>query len=357
MSVSTDNTRSNPVSRSVPWLGAGLAVSLLLHLSVGVLLVRSASPTLQIRTPTQEVRADEPVRPRLRLGLEESTVASINWLGFADPTEHAAPVLFELDQAALTRNASVPTPPDAALPVEVPRSPVPDETAPDVAEPNETELKQAEPSTAAAAPETPPAPDRDSPIVIRPPAETQTTKPKEPKPEESESEESESDAEDSVPEQPAANLATPAPTGPVVPASTPPSPSAVPDDRDSTPTATEMSLTLDHIGKPAAGEGVELKTVWLGSQDKAVRFLAGSLKNPVVTLEFRREKEGPATASHVEFVRDEQPDGTFITRGTGNPDIDRILRLNFYRWTATGKAINELEIGKTLQIRLTIRLH
>jgi len=337
--------RTNPVRGSLSWLGAGLLVSLLLHLSVGVLLVRSARPSLDIRTPTQEVR-DEPVRPRLRLGLEESAIASINWLGFAEPTAHAAPELFKLDQAALAREASDPSPPDPSLEPNTPTAPPPSVADRSPVDPAQTPPSETPPAEAVTT-EPLPVPAPDSPIVVPIPANGRTA---------SDSQTPEPTPEPASETSPEPAPQTPAPEGPVAPAATPPSPLAIPDDRDATPAAREMSLTLDRLGKPAAGEGVEISTVRLDSQDKAVRMLVGSLRDPVVVMEFKREEEGPATVSTVTFERVEQPDRSFITRSTGNPDIDRILRLNIYRWTATGKAIDELEVGKSLRIRLSIDL-
>lgn len=371
MNTPQDNSERSRLRDSAPWLGMGLSVSLLLHLSVGVLLVRSAQPSLDIRTPTQDMGREDPVGPQLRLGLEESTIASINWLGFEEPTEHAAPVLFDLDQAALAREASNPAPPDPAIAQNRPTSPTADPVDPGQAEASASAT--GEETTAAAAPagavenvESAPATAAESPVVISVPEEGPWVDPAAepqpiegpPTPETTKQTEALTSPRPQPETQPNTQPASPsaAPQGPAVPTATPPSPLATPDDRDSTPAAKEISLTLDRIGKPAAGEGIEINTVRLDSQDKAVRFLAGSVRDPVVMMEFRREKKGPATVSTVSFEQVEQPNGTVIVRNTGNADIDRILRLNIYRWTATGKAIDELEIGKTVQIRLSIDL-
>lgn len=379
-------TRASTRVRSTgPWLLVGGVVSLAMHALVGSMMITAASqPSGELANITPAMDELPTLPPRPRLGLEQSNQASINWLGFADPTEHATPELFETDQAALTRDlASSIEPTPQANPTPAAETGQARDMTAQAAQPE----TQAEPESIETTPPAAPPPlprnelavdDATDPEVTLPleqpeespdearerrpdpsenPAELVTVEPldeSESQPEQNPSEATKAEGEAEA----ESDTGVGAPVQPAVPASTPDpaDPNATPSDRDSSATSREVSLTLDRLGRPAAGEGLEIKTVRLDSREKSARLLAGALRNPVFEIEFERQAEGPAKVARAEFAKEKQPTGGTVTRSTGNDQIDRILRLNVYRWTATGKAIDEIEVGKAVSIRLTLVL-
>ena len=332
---------SDPIRVSRAWLIVGGACSLLAHTSLAVLV-----GTVPAGAPSDpDPSAADPEReqpPRPRLGIERSTVATLNWLGFEKPTEHATPNPFDLDQAALTRNPSpdapieeAPSPGSSAAsapaqPVETP--PVPEA----LANPGRIESDPAEAPVLL-----PPPSNSDTQTEEIDPAELETSQSLMPEP---------AEQSPSSEPTPALELSESPPA-----ATTPPAPGEL-DDRDADPVSREVSLTFDRLGRPAAGEGIEIQTVRLDSREKAARFLVLSLKDPVIEIDFAKRKKGPATVARAEYLSVKQPDNTFVTKSTGNADIDRILRVNVYRWTATGEAFDELEVGETITIKLRLQL-
>ncbi|MFG0305351.1 MAG: hypothetical protein ACF8Q5_03960 [Phycisphaerales bacterium JB040] len=334
---------SDAMRVSRPWLVAGGLCSLLAHASLGVLVAAVPETTLAERA-ADGADPDRPEPPRPRLGIERSSVATLNWLGFEDPTEHATPNPFELDQAALTRNPSPEapieeTPSPGASSASAPSQPVQTPPLPEA-------LARANPDAPEAAP-------GEAPVLLPPPSTADTAT--------DEIDPAQLETSRSLTPEPAERTPSSEPTPAETPstdppaATTPPAPGEL-DDRDADPVSREVSLTFDRMGRPAAGEGIEIQTVRLDSREKAARFLVLSLKDPVFEIEFRKQEEGPATVARADFLSVKQPSGEYQTRSTGNADIDRILRLNVYRWTATGEAFEPLEVGDSVTIKLSLQL-
>ncbi len=117
-----------------------------------------------------------PPEPRVRLGVDQSTAQTENWLGFKDPTPHAAPKS-EVEQPALDPNAGAPgqlaggspgdagdaasqaPPSDAPLPMDAPAAPPAPADTPSPSDPS-TEPVPA-PDTTPPPSETPPPPQTD----------------------------------------------------------------------------------------------------------------------------------------------------------------------------------------------------
>lgn len=94
-------------------LAIAAAISVILHLVVGVavfgqmeigredrLKQRQAASDAETQPPDN---AEEPKRPRLRLGIEHSSHASVTWLGFETPEDHQVTEESKVEQAALAR--------------------------------------------------------------------------------------------------------------------------------------------------------------------------------------------------------------------------------------------------------------
>lgn len=331
-------------ARPIDGIWFGIAASIVLHVAAAAVVWR-ASPGRPSVAPTPSHREMDLVR----LGLERSDQATINWLGFADPTPHRA-MPSETEQAALSRAPlGVPTPGTTSQQTEK-RTEQQAETEhrqPTRPSPKTSENRP-EPARPPAGPPLPePTPDdpwqtKPTPEgFLPPPAEApRSTEPPAPA------------RNQNKPDEPAEQRPS-APSPPRVPDEPSPPPGADdlpgrPSDRESTPTAKLPALTLNDWGKPAAGQGIEVRPRrprW----GPTVYSLAWP-RNPTVIIEFGRD-------GHVRRARFARINGK--TRNTGSPEVDRILINTIYNWTAKGERIDALAPdgpGSRLAIMMDIKL-
>lgn len=271
--------------------------------------------------PQQPEERSRPPLP-VTLGIEESSLETQTWLGFADPVEGAGP-LGEVEQAALTPN---PGPPEAE-PLSVqedtpPQSPEAPALSEAPAEPGDApaELSPADPE--ASPPVVAIAPQEDEPIDI-------LDRPAEP--------------------------VIPAKTGPTSepspPAAPPPASSPPPDplgtgvgEKDSRQSdAAALREAVDIIpGRPGAAKGLRIDTVrpvW-----STTTRLTARPKDAVVEIEFARD----GSVAHARFLAD---------KTTGYEDVDGPLLDAIYRWTASGEPLRALPVqeppaGITIVVRV-----
>jgi hypothetical protein len=341
--------------RPIDGVWFGLALSVVLHAVVAPwLLSRSEAGSEDLsRTDTPSPPRPLPEDERMRLGIERSEHATINWLGFSDPTPHKA-LPSEVEQAALSiapigvpnepspaeaSEANEPTPPADAP--ETPPVEIPTEQPAETTEPTEPA-----PSGGASVIELLPA---DDPLTLaeREPGAEFLPEPVQIRPEETTAPSVTEPAE--KPTTPTESPASETPT-----AATPSAPSGsddqpgLPSDRESSPTAREAAVTIDDWGKPAAGEGIEIiprRPRW----GATVSSLAWP-RNPTVIIAFGRD----GTARDVRFVTE----GKRVLN-TGSEEVDRILLNAVYNWRAKGAKIESLAEegpGSVFTIRVHIRL-
>lgn len=94
-------------------LAIAAAISLVIHLIVGIAVFGHIEVGGESRLKRSEAERDaqanppdtpeEPKRPRLRLGIERSSHASVTWLGFDTPEDHQVTEESKVEQAALAR--------------------------------------------------------------------------------------------------------------------------------------------------------------------------------------------------------------------------------------------------------------
>ena len=396
-------------SRSLP---LGVALSVLIHgagvatiARYGDRLFHSESVPVQ-QDPARDamiVPEPEPVRP-LILGLEESPHKTDTWLGFADPTEHKAP-LATVDQAEMNPapgaggDASEPKPmsaqPQPPQP-EAPR-PTPDnqvQEQPDAKPSPPQPESPAAPADEAPAPSTPArdvhVPDSPDPKRSRPePVPDPNSSEKAPEPEALEApapspllqptssssgtpEQRPSDAPRLPPEAtlgPRPQTPSPEPQPELQlqpePQAQPPAPRPAPtssrdqipagkpvrgerpgekSDRESSAASKIETVDVYSFGRPAASKGLEIKTVrprWTETTK-----LVAVPRNPVIRVTFSRS--GRVTSA--EFT---------AGQNTGWKDVDEPLLDAIYRWTAKGEALKQLppakDAGLTVEFRIMLR--
>ncbi len=326
--------------RTIDGIWFGIVASIVIHLAAVGAVWRTSPGRPSVAPAPSHHEMD-----LVRLGLERSDHATINWLGFADPTPHRA-MPSEVEQAALSRAPlGVPTPGTTSR--------QPEKTTEQQSEPRqptrpspETSKSRPEPIHNLAGPPVPePTPDdpwqtKPTPEgFLPPPGETPRAVERTPKEQQK--------PDESTPRKPS----TPSP--PRTPDTAPPPQGADdlpgrPSDRESTPTAKLPALTLKDWGKPAAGQGIEVRPRrprW----GPTVYSLAWP-RNPTVIIEFGRD-------GHVRRARFARIDGK--TRNTGSPEVDRILINTIYNWTARGERIDALAPhgpGSRLAIMMDIKL-
>lgn len=187
-------------------LGLALIASLCLHVGVGLSifmpsgLFANTSHSSQFDDPSPPSGPDDQPEPpppesrqppRIRLGIERSSNATVTWLGFETPTEHEVTRESEVEQAALAPDTSggqasglpdaltmVPTP--VSPPPAPPPAPVPD-PAPDTEPPSQPNQQPTQQPTPQPAPEPNPEP---APQPVPAPAPAPTPQPEAPQPEE-----------------------------------------------------------------------------------------------------------------------------------------------------------------------------
>lgn len=316
---------SEPILQRRP-LALALVASLLLHAGGALWLVSPWSHRPQ--TLDQPADALVQVSPKIpKLGIERSKAVTVTWVGFETPTEHQAK-LSEVEQAALTpvvgrseQAAAEPSPP----------VPTPEPTPVTPPDQPQQERAAAEPKPAPAAPAAPSTPmDALAPIAIAPPEPQPTPKP-EPAP-----------APAPEPAKEEAPAPTPAPTPSDVAAGKP----GLEDEREADPVALAKPVKASNLGKPLAGEGIQITTV-SPTFGTTIRMLA-SPNDPLVVIDFAAD----GTVQRARYARA----GKQILN-TGHPHVDGAILDAVYRWTAKGKAIDELKDDETLtySIRLLLR--
>ena len=336
-------------------LAAGAVLSVLAHAAlIGLVITRDGSaagfPPRLLNPPDAAV---EP--PPTPLGIEESEAVSINWLGFADPTEHRARPA-ETEQAEMSPEdpgvpiaaaPSEPTDPsENAEPVEttepapetevvVEPAPTPDPTTDPAAELPEVAEAEAEaipaPSPIAVMEEASTAASERIFRVVRQAAEAAKALAEQA---EQAAREAAEQAARQQPDQQTQQQATATPA-----------PGDTPDavEADKTSDATSREEVIDWApGRPLAAQGLDIKTdrpKW----STTIRIWAVP-RNPVVTIEFRKN----GTVAKAAFLKD---------RDTGYRDVDGPLLDSIYRWTATGEALNKLPAGDAnARVTITMRV-
>lgn len=339
-------------------LGAGLAVSVLLHLGaawwLGV-IPSNAGPTGRFAPPPAD--SVEPEEPAPTLGLDLPENASIAWLGvLSDPAEGVAPES-ETDQAALT-----PTPgqaPSRAEPAAPAEPPEPAEQA-DPTEPAETTDPAAPaetapplepvPATEGTVPEPLDLPDLttdESPEPVLPvPVEAPATEPGPARPDPAAMEPAPADPGPMGPPRPPEELLearrraerAESPAEPAAQSDSRPAAEGTPGETD--PRAADAAmrrrareLDVSRLGRPLQASGdLRLNTVrpdW----SLRVRNAYSPRRNPFVEIRFGAD----GRVRLARFVG--MPDGT---RGSGYEEVDQPLLNAVYAWTAEGAAIEKL---------------
>lgn len=330
------------------WLAVGGMVSLILHLVGGIALLEARHAAPGSGEALQRSALDQAQDPdRIELGVQDSTSVSINWLGFADPTEHRGE-LSETEQPALSMAPvgapSEPTPPSQA---QTPSPSAPSKRAPVSDTPSPSE------ALAAASPSTPdpgePAPSlaitpqeadqsvqagegalKLNPWGVPPAPESVDGPPAGGSPQDGDAGES---GKANNPEQ-----AKPAPSG----ADDIP---GLPSDRESVATALREATNLTQWGKPLARKGLEIKTVrprW-----RTTTLLTRLPRNPVVMVSFGADGK----VTRAEYVKYE---GRRLS--TGSRDVDEPLLDAVYKWRAKGKPLESLGKGETISFAIRVVL-
>ena len=338
-----------------PRLAAGVALSLLAH--AGVLAVVIAAPEGLSGEPPRVLQAPSVAMPKppppMLLGIEESRAVSINWLGFADPTEHHARPA-EVEQAELSPlDAGVPEAPAPQPPVALAEPQTETETETETEPEPETEvLLEAAPAEPVAAQEPAEAPTEAA--VPSPEAEAESTPAPSPLAvlEESSAaateqlfrvvrrataraqelaEMAERVAQQAAEQAEEAIAATAATRAEQASQAVPTPPSG--DSPDTNPSPKESDATsLDDVaewipGRPASAQGLDITTVrprW-----SITTRLSAVPRNPVLRIDFRKN----GTVAKAEFLPGQD---------TGYRDVDGPLLDAIYNWTAKGKALDEL---------------
>ncbi len=367
-------------------LMAGAVVSVAIHLLVATGFVRwsrvhgleiGAAPAEREKHPDSAPPPEQQrQKPDIRLGIDRSEAATMTWLGFETPTEHAA-LQATVEQSAMTLAApgvSAPTPPNPA-----PAAPVAPET-PEMTRP------------LAATPEVP---------VAAAPAEAQDPSPVPPLDEAARQEvlKSVRQAAEAVtaagervaaftqdlaallervppppaprakgqdqPDPAAPTRRDPAMAKPLAPAPTPPAtpnqagakPAGAagqqgapgnPSDKESIATAVKNSAATRLDGKVLAAQGLEIQT--RRPRWEYTTMLTRQPRNPTLRITFGADGK----VKRAEFVRD----GSKIYN-TGFDDVDEPLLTAIYSWTAKGKVLSEATKGDPdagVTIMLTIIL-
>lgn len=287
--------RADPSNR---FLIAGLILSLLAHTSIwavasGFVRIGEQHKPAGDHAKPAPPRQPQP-KPRIRLGLDDSKSTGLSWLGYAEETEHSAP-LSSVNQSAMSPNpgdieqpAPAIAPPKleklaAAPPV---RSPQLEEAAQSLADAGR-KLKDA--IRAATRPPAPPPAALPSPST---PAQPQAAQPQ----------------------------AAQRPRG------TP----GLPSDKESLATSVKKAPTVKP-GQVLAANGLDIQT-------KAPKWSYTTLRtrrpaNPTVQVTFGRDGK----VVRAGFVTD----GTTIY-SSGYEDVDEPLLSAVYSWTAKGKKLAEL---------------
>ncbi len=400
---------SSPIGTSRS-LVAGLVASVVFHGGLALTIAQYGDRFVSIQKPSTIESAsielplpkDEAERPplddakikRLQLGIEKSSVVTETWLGFADPTEHSAP-LATVEQAAMAMNRAGNPGPDepgdaaSEAPVEAEHAEKTPAHASPPAEPAPAELPSpqpvlpppTEPVVSVQSPGAEPSGVKGEPMADAQPASFGSIA-ADPMPPDSELAVPAFPVPESAPSEAAPEKPAPERTPTVDPliqspaASTPeavavrsvqspvPQPSAnfeevkklpkprrvsgdrpgVLSDRESVAAALKEVVEV-RLGKPAAAEGLEIKTT--NPRWSVTTQLTASPKNPVVWIAFGRDGK----VIDADFLNGEN---------TGWTAVDEPLLHAIFAWRAKGAALEELptndaQAAVRVILRITLR--
>jgi hypothetical protein len=343
-------------------LGLGLLFSVAVHLGAGVLLGRESSVSDVLNDSLAEVDQDR-AEP-LRLGIDHSNAATINWVGFETPTEHSA-MKSSVEQAAVTpvlgsaRVASEdqPSPASEPQPQETPAEPVTETVSKPVDEPTAETVAEAQ-ETAPVIPmdvfepmPTVPAFKPDPLFSAKPerklnPLPTVVPEPKKPNKQPPVKKPTQ-EVSKPVPPKPRPTT-KPVEAAPAKEAVRPADPSGtrgIKDRREADASSKVQALTY-RPGRPVAGEGLEIATV-RPRFSVTIQVIARP-RNPVVRIQFGRDGK----VRRAEFVKKKGK-----TLNTGSVHIDGPLMDAIYRWTAKGVALEPLKKDETLPVEIRLLLN
>lgn len=357
MSVAATPSYSSLHRASAIMLGVGFAVSVMIHLGVGVgasgyfgsVWGSDDSSDMPIETEPDSaelnVASDE-----IRLGMQDSVVASINWLGVIDNPEVGDAPEAEVEQAEFTRaigDAPVTVSPEPAA------QPMPEIEAVEQVAVQEEQGEEVEPESLAMKPteqiEFEVEPDEEAPVLIEVQAEA-VDEPTEELIEEPDQEKSEEPIEESVevdsPVGPDLVSVEPTPQAeaqPVEPvessqdvAPTTAGKNGIVSKKESTASILKRAIEVNasKLNRPIVGKGLEITTVE-PRFPASVRFTELP-RNPVLMIRFN-------ASGRVSKVY-------FLTEGrrvfdTGVKGVDEPLMSAVYQWRAKGKEIDVLDPG------------
>lgn len=297
-------------------LGAFLA-SLALHAAAGV----GAAFIGISRGATSAVRAVDPDQMpiEIAIGILESDNITKTWLGFPEPSEHDAP-LSRVEQPQFTlAPESLPSPPMMPLPVGE--------------EPHEAERREATPriDLAELATSLPPSAGGEVADVLPPSVHVDLAL----------LPERERPAQEPARKVPIEPTPEPPKAAPMASVAKPDSRGAEErgsDDRQSAPSDTDIPLQVKP-GKTAAAEGLEIATKIPPRFTIPAEIFSARMK-PLFAITFGRD----GTVKRVEIVR-----------SSGRTDVDEPWRAALYRWTAKGKALDDLPADDP-EASITIRI-
>jgi len=333
---------------------ACIALSLLIHTAAFAWFASADTFAGAAPDPIKPEDQSKPDHDQSRLGLEASKRATINWLGFADPTPHSAQES-ETDQAALSLAPDgAPEPPAAT---NTPKPKAEQQTPAEDQKKQPTPKPTTEPTTKPDPQQANPAPAQPAKEIEAPKIIEQSTQPPEdlkptPKPEptkETQKQPKPTPKPDSKNNKPKQEQSQPAPKSKKAEQARTDTLPGIIDDRESTPTAKVVNLAINDWGKPAAGKGIKVKPV--RPVFPATTAIFNRQLNAVVLIEF-----GPdGLARNVTF---EQVviKGKKITRHTGSAQADRVLINSVYNWTASGEEIDALAPTERLTIRMRMQI-
>ena len=310
----------------------GLVVSLVLHCSIllpGLINVMSGDvePMRVLRAdfnPEDFMTAD--VEPeKVKLGIDESTVSTMTWIGFEDYQKHLAAIA-EVEQAAFQ---TTPTGSEAA-----PASPSVSPPAPDPQDDPSTSPDPFDELEAWFAAEEGEGPALGEPTS--PDARSQAI--------EDIIERLERMMGNAVEtERPTRHEPAPLEPAPPEPAPVQPQPAGQPgvqSDQESDATSTvEVTMEQLTLGRPLAAHGLQIKP--RKPVFTTLTLLTAVPANPTAELRFRR---------------DGKPARVRLLESSGDPRIDEAVLNSLYRWRAAGKKLRELKGDETIPVKIRIIL-
>ncbi len=335
-------------------LVVGVALSAAVHASV--LVWSQVQSHGQVATSSDDQVAPQVTQP-LKLGIDRSSAATINWIGFESPTEHSA-TQSTVEQAAVTpvvgttqvASEDQPSPPAEAesspdqVATEQPQQVLPEESV----QPPSDEISKptiAIPSALAI------PMDIFEPVATAPVSSTEALLNAEPAPEVKTSlkeskpaQQAEPSESVSVPQKSSEAKPSEKPQEAKTASADPSGTQGIKDTREAD-ASTKIPNLKWSPGKPIAGEGLDIATVrpqW----SVTVKAIARP-RNPVVQIHFGAD----GIVRRAEFLK---VDGEH--KGTGHPHVDGPLMDAIYRWTAKGKAIDELLKDETLTVEIQLLL-